>query len=312
MFSRAAHPSSSSSALPHDAFIEDVEDLRAENILSGQRAAKLLAKASNAGITIPRRLRRTSGKNQARDLTRSKLKYSKWPDYYYFDCRTRDRKNDKETVANIPIFLPLEILEVIWQLGDPAVFLSVDNLDSAGKKHLAWMNEQLPGDKPMMFWGMHGDGIPCNYDRTESVVMISLNLPGLKGKYGRMRIPIAVLPDWAVSENTYDDINAVFAWSMRHLLTGTRPICRHDASPWLKSDKKRSQQAEASVDLDFRACLGQIRGDWDWMGKVFHFPFHNVKEGCCWLCRCKRNQVFTLHACIITHIYIYIYLSSIA
>ena len=54
------------------------------------------------------------------------------------------------------------------------VLLSEDNLDTAGKKHMAWMREQLQVEE-LMGWGMHGDGIPCNYDRTESVVMISLN-----------------------------------------------------------------------------------------------------------------------------------------
>lgn len=106
-----------------------------------------------------------------------------------------------------------------------------------------------------------------------------------------MRIPLVVLPDYAVSENTYDDIMEVFAWDMRHSLAGTQAVCRHDCSPWIDSDRVRSTKTGL---LPLRSCLVQVRADWDWMGKCFHFPFHNVKEGCCWLCRCKRSQVLGL------------------
>jgi len=289
MFSRAAHPSSSSSARPEQEFQEDVEDLFSDNLVSAQRTARLLAKAAKAGVEgISKTVQRTTGKNQARSITRHKLKRTKWPDYYWFDCRLVDRKTGEEYTTSIPINLPLEVLEMLWELGVPEVLLSTENLDTDGKKHLAWMKEQL-GVDVLWGWGLHGDGIPCNYDRTESVVMISLNLPGLAGRNGRMRIPLVILPDFAVGEHTFDDINTVIAWSMRHLVAGCRPCCRHDGTPWGRNDVKR--QKKNNAPLNFRACMVQARADWDWMGKCFHLPFHNVKEGCCWLCRCKRNQV---------------------
>ena len=288
MFSRNSQPASSSHAPAWQEFQEDVEDLFAENLVSGQRTSRLLDKATRAGISqIPAKIRKTIGKNQARDICRNKLKWSKWPDYYWFSCRLRDRKTDKEFTTEIPINLPLEILEVLWDLGIADVLLSETNLDTAGKAHMRWMREQL-GVTHLWGWGMHGDGIPCNYDRTESVIMISLNLPGLSGKNGRIRIPLCLLPDHAVSENTFDDIMEVIAWQMRHLLNGSRPSCRHDGQPFNSSDHKRAKKTSS---LPFRACLVQVRADWDWMGKCFHLPFHNVKEGCCWLCTCKRNQV---------------------
>ena len=289
MFQRASQPSSSSNALPEQDFEEDVEDLVADNLVSGERAARLLNKAAKAGLKgVGKCVGKLGGRNHARAIRRHKLMRTKWPDYYFFDCRVQDRRSTREYVTALPINLPLDILEVIWELGLPEVLLSTDNLDTAGKKHLAWMKEQLQVEE-LWGWGMHGDGIPCNYDRTESVIMISLNLPGLRGKNGRMRIPLFVLPDHAVSENTFDDVMEVIAWSMRHLVAGARPCCRHDGTPWGKGDGKRQRKNESP--LKFRACMVQARADWDWMGKCFHFPFHNVKEGCCWLCRCKRNQV---------------------
>ena len=288
MFSRNSQPASSSNAPAWQAFQEDVEDLYSENLVSAQRIAKVFDKAAAAGIPeITPKIRKTIGKNQARDLQRSKLKWSKWPDYYWFDCRLRDRRTDVEFTAKIPINLPLEILLVLWNMSDDAHIMSEANLDTAGKKHMRWMRDQL-GVSELLGWGMHGDGIPCNYDRTESVIMISLNLPGLSGRNGRIRIPLCIIPDYAVSKNTFDDIMEVFAWSMRHLLQGIRPSCRHDGQPFDKSDRQRAKDQSC---LPFKACMVQSRADWDWMGKCFHLPYHNVKEGCCWLCRCKRKEV---------------------
>ena len=289
MFSRASHPSSSSNAPPVQEFEDDVGDLFADNLVSGQRVAKLLSKAAKAGLKgLSKKVQKTSGRNQARAITRHKLRRTKLPDYYWFDCRVRNRRDDSEYTTSIPMNLPLEVLEVIWDLGLESVLLCTDNLDTDGKKHLDWMKEQL-GVEQIWGWGLHGDGVPCNYDRTESVVTIVLNLPGLPGKNGRMRIPLVVLPDHAVGPNTFDDIMEVIAWSMRHLVAKERPCCRHDATPWGNTDAKRKKKN--NVPLPFRACLVQVRADWDWMGKCFHLPFHNVKEGCCWLCKCKRSQV---------------------
>ena len=309
MFSRSTQPASSSNVPPEVEFQNDIEDMFAENLVSAQRIATVFDKATKAGIPgISKKVRKRTGKNQARDLTRHILKNTKWPDYYYFDCRVRDRKTDKEYVTEIPIHLPTEILEALWDLGVTEVLLSEDNLDTQTKTHMDWMKDKLPDDgKPLWGWGMHGDGIPCNYDRTESVIMISLNLPGLSGRNGRLRIPLVILPDFACSKGTFDDINEVLAWAMRHALAGSRPVCRHDGSPWKSSDRKRAKKAD--TPLPFKSCLNQVRADWDWMGKCFHFPFHNVIEGCCWLCTCKRNQVsWGICSKEYTHIYIYIFI----
>ena len=146
---------------------------------------------------------------------------------------------------------------MLWELGSAEALLSEANLDTAGKDHMKWMREQL-GVESLLGWGLHGDGIPCNYDRTESVVMISLNLPGLSGRNGRMRIPLVMLPDYAVGDNTFDDIMEVLAWSMRHMLDGIRPSCRHDGQPLNKSDDKRAKRAKnafiCSSSRTKRAC----------------------------------------------------------
>ena len=292
MFGRNSQPSASSFAEPGETFLEDVGDLYAENLVSAQRVQKLLQKATKAGVkNIPKRLRKSSGNNAARARQRHKLKRTKWPSYYWFSCRVNDRKTGKEFATDLPMNLPLEVLEMLWDLGCSEVLLDERNMDTTTKKHMDWIREAL-GVETMWGFGIHGDGIPCNYDRSESVIVVTLNLPGVPGKNGRMRVPLFCLPDWAVSENTFDDVMGVIAWSMRHLLTGSRPVCRHDTTAFGPTDRKRAQK---TGPLPFKACLCQVRADWDWMGKCFHFPFHNVIEGCCWLCRVKRSQVQLLN-----------------
>ena len=84
MFSRAQQPSSSSSALPEQEFEEDVTDLFADNLVSGQRVTRLLTKAAKAGVKgINKNVTKTVGRNQARAIRRHKLRGSKWPDYYW-------------------------------------------------------------------------------------------------------------------------------------------------------------------------------------------------------------------------------------
>ena len=95
-------------------------------------------KATKAGVSgIPLKVRKTKGKNQARALVTKKLKWSKWPGYYWFNCRLWDRKTNKEFSDVIPINLPAELLQVLWDLGVADALLSESNLDTNGKKHLS-------------------------------------------------------------------------------------------------------------------------------------------------------------------------------
>ena len=56
---------------------------------------------------------RHTGKNQARDITRRKLRASKWPDPYIFNCRILDRKTQAEKTVPLAMHLIHEILKVI-------------------------------------------------------------------------------------------------------------------------------------------------------------------------------------------------------
>ena len=296
MFQRGAKPRSDDSIAPEVEFQDDVEDLFADNTISATRTATLLRKAQDAGIKIASKVIKKAlhgvgkkfQKNAARSLRKEIRKDDKWPDPYWFDARVWSRKLDKEITTKICILLPSEVLEVIWTFGVKAVLLGTQHYDKLTKDHLEWMKQQL-NVTDLWGFGLHGDGVPCNYDRSESVMLSSLNLPGLTGRNGRLRIPLCILPDHCISDNTFDDVYEILAWDMRSALSGVRHECRHDMSPWHKQkDKRRSQKHGAR---EFRSCLVQVRSDWEWLGKCYHFPGHASHNGLCWGCKVKRNQV---------------------
>ena len=177
---------------------------------------------------------------------------------------------------------------MIWELGLPEVIFSTDRMDIQSKEHLEHLKNKF-GIPDLFGFGLHGDGVPNNYDRTESAHVVSINLPGVGGKFARMRIPICVVPSRKMCDETMDAILEVTAWSLRHLQAGFHPECRHDGSPWNASDKWRSKTHGA---LGFNASLVEVRGDWDFYSKVFHFPYHSELDGICWLCPCKRKEDF--------------------
>ena len=154
MFQRTLQPSSSSNGLPEQEFEEDLTDLYADNLVSGQRITRLLTKAAKAGVKgISKKMQKSVGRNQARAIRSHKLKNTKWPEYYWFDCRVKDRRTEHEYSTRIPMLLPLDVLEMIWDLGAKEVLLSSDHLDTDGKKHMAWMKEHLQVEE-LIAWGM--------------------------------------------------------------------------------------------------------------------------------------------------------------
>ena len=96
------------------------------------------------------------------------------------------------------------------------------------------------GDVPLVPIGLWGDGVPCNWDRTESVEVVSMNLPGRDGQWGPLRIPRVAISKKDVGPNTMDDLMGVIAWSLRYLAARMWPSSRHDGSA---SDGKRLKKA---------------------------------------------------------------------
>lgn len=139
--------------------------------------------------------------------------------------------------------------------------------------------------------GLHCDG--ASYTTTnraggsKSVVVGSVNIVSAPDPHlrGRRHLVFVVskrkLCDCGCSGwHTFQSIFDVFSWSMRHLVRGEWPSCRHDGSPWNQHDIQNRTVPEEALPV---AALLQLRGDWEWMVVCYRFRFY-TSVLFCWMC----------------------------
>ena len=227
--------------------------------------------------------------HSARNIKRGCLKRCQWPTPYWAKVRVLDKTTLEETSQWLAFLLPHELIEMMHRLGTPGALLSTDDLDDVAMAHLRYCREKAGQDVvPLGLWG---DGVPVNWDRTESVETVSLNLPGKTGEYSTLRIPLTAISRKQVGEHTWDDICAVLHWSLVRAADGNFPSVRHDGTPFRKSDSYRKKRL-VQPSMGYKAALVEVRGDWKFFAEVFRFPKWNENAGLCWRCSCTPDQVF--------------------
>ena len=93
MFSRAQQPSSSSSALPEQEFEEDVTDLFADNLVSGQRVTRLLTKAAKAGVKGIKKCDKDSGEKPGQSYQKAQTEGKQVARLLLVRLQTERKKN---------------------------------------------------------------------------------------------------------------------------------------------------------------------------------------------------------------------------
>ena len=298
MFSKHQKPWDRSVLGPAYSLGRNIEDCVSNNLISAAQGQDMINDAVASGVRqLGPKKRSSTVTNAARTWKRARLSKTFWPKTYTFKAWVWCPRSKQHQQMDVSIWLPHELLHMLVSLGDLSIISSTEQMDPQTKRHLE--SQKLKYGIPNLIGvGMHGDGIPNNYDRTKSCYGVTINLPGVGGKFSRMRIPVSVGPSERLTDRSMHDINEILAWSFRHALAGTWPERRHDGSPWLPSDKSR---ASKTGNLGFNATLVEVRGDWDWYAKILSFPFHNETDGVCWLCPCKRDEAFhptlSLHSC---------------
>ncbi len=132
--------------------------------------------------------------------------------------------------------------EVLYALADHALapegLLCQDGLSQQGLRHLQQVGAELGVDpKKLIPLGLWGDGVPFNFDRSESLECFTLKLPGLTGIYEHMRVPLACISrKYLLQEKTFDDIVAVLTWSLQQAASGTMPLAGHDGTQFQQHD----------------------------------------------------------------------------
>ena len=261
----------------------NLADLATSNLISGQRAQDLFNDADAAGAANVRDMKGSSGQHARRNVLRKLLKGSKWPKSYTAKIRVRDPKTEAVDEVPMDMLLVHEVVDQLFKYNDRSKLLETAGMEPRTKAHLDTVAREL-GEEDLLGLGLWLDGCPCNWDRTKSLEVITMSLPGLTGKYKNLRIPLVCIPhEFVACEDTFDDLLSIVAWSFQHLAKKRYPSKRHDGTDW--SDSETARAAAAGREIPVAACLVEVRGDWKMMKEVFRLPGWNEKTGCCWLCR---------------------------
>ena len=208
------------------------------------------------------------------------MKHNMWPTSYKATCRVWNKRLQQEETT-ISFLLPHDIMALIIRVSDAEKVYDSEGLDPRSAAHLRAC-ETAVGTR-LVGLGLWGDGAPCNWDRTESIEVFSMNLPGQSGEFRKLRILLTgISKKQVVSTSTLNDMMEIVSWSLQHLALGVYPRDRRDGTPWLPTESRR--QHCAGKALGVRGALVEVRGDWKFMKECFGFPGWNTEAGFCWQC----------------------------
>ena len=192
MFSKLSRPYNAASLPAPKRLRRNLEELYTNNNISAARAQELFNDAAAAGDTHCRPLRgRLDGRNVARRLRRQLLKQSQWPPLYHCWVRVKNIKTGQEELQQIAVLLPLEILAQLVKMGNLDKLYEKTGMDPLTKQHVESVETTL--QQKLIGVGIWGDGAPCNWDRSDSIEVFSMLLPGLSEEWRNLRIPLTGL-----------------------------------------------------------------------------------------------------------------------
>ena len=264
-----------------------------QNKLSGRESKEVIQAATGAGAQGHHLNLKPGHKNAHRDLMRSMIKDSLWPELYWAQIRIKDHKKGSIKHCWHPFLLPHEWLAQYCALPQAAEDLKPVT-GSRYAQHIASTAKEL--GKPETGFipvALHGDGVPIQGTLNEqSLDCFTINLP-TSCENSTVRVPFTVMQkDFMLSSGeTLDDILEVLCWSLRHLAAGVFPQSRHDARDWQEGDKKRKTLPAQALPV--QALLCEIRGDWDFFEQVLKFPAYNRVSGMCWMCQATYKNFKT-------------------
>ncbi|CAE7201729.1 unnamed protein product [Symbiodinium sp. CCMP2592] len=263
---------------PAKRFRSEMVDIFLNNELSSERSARVLRSAQQAGALHVEDLQvRPETRNTHRDLLRKCFRNTKWPSLYHAKVRGWNQAKNTSEEYSLAILLPHESLHSLLKVNTPEALLQQqaeilpDRPDL--ENHLHFLEGELGLDfESTLLMGMWCDGVPFNSDRSMTLETISLNIFGQQN----LRLPVAAFPKEFVSKSqTFEDVFEIIQWSFKQLATGSMPSCRHDGTPFNRTDSYR--QRLAGKKLPLRAALAEFRADWSCYKDVLSFPSWSSK-----------------------------------
>ena len=136
---------------------------------------------------------------------------------------------------------------------------------------------------PLGFWI---DGVPFKWDRSESMIVLTLNFPGqVDNDFKRLRIPIALVNKKFLVEGTMQDLLNIIAWSFTCLHAGFFP-----STPLPGQDPFHGwRQKQCGKPLGAHGMLIEARGDWEAYKNFFGLAGWNDKT-CCYRCQASSTN----------------------
>jgi hypothetical protein len=282
---------------PEKRLRNNIAELFLDNAISADRAASLFADAQLAHADYVADLAPKKGwykrkkrfPNAHRDLCRRLLKRNPWPPVYYASITVFDQKLQRDAVVQCPFLLPHEIVWAFAQNNTKEKLLDQTGMSRNCLQHLLKVQSQW-GLPEALAVGLWIDGVPCNWDRSQSLECISMNFPGLSGANQPLRIPIAVLNKrFLIKGTTYQEMLDIISWSFVWLAAGKFPPRRHDGSDFRRADVWRRKKTNQSLGLHGFLC--ELRGDWLMLKEVMRIPAWNNLSGCCFKCNVKPDGI---------------------
>ena len=284
----AGSAGSADGAPPTKRFRTSMLDKFLSSKLSGKETRELLEDAHAAGakhIGDLAKVGRSGARpgNICRDLLRKACRPHRkfWPPFYWAPVTLYDSKKQEEISVNIPFLLPHLVLHY-WIKERPALLPRLrptSDLQLQALRDTARMMKCAPED--IVVFGLHGDGVPFNRQRTQTLEVLSMNWPAFVESGKKTRVPITGLPrHWVAQDKTWDELLSIIAWSFRMLALGTHPTRRHDG----KAFKERHIMSKlAGQKMISRGALLEIRADWAFFKESLRLPSWQG-NWCCWLC----------------------------
>ena len=112
---------------------------------------------------------------------------------YWAPVRVFNSKEDKEVSIKLPFILPHEVVEVLVRRGPgKEALLCQDGMCMESRRHLQQACDELKVAQ-LLGLGLWLDGVPCNWDRSASLEVVALSLPGLPEESKNFRLPLTVI-----------------------------------------------------------------------------------------------------------------------
>ena len=173
----------------------EYDDMFLTGNIQGPRAHRLYRLSAATGNNMMKKRAKLSmdKKHAARNLLKQMVKGSKWPSLYVAHIEAFSQKTQKAVEMKVNFLLPHEIIYMMAdKMRDHDALYDISGMAEISQENLAKSCQEL-GEARRLGLGLWGDGVPVNYDRSQSMEMLCWSLPGHVNNFGLMRVPFTCI-----------------------------------------------------------------------------------------------------------------------